>query len=43
MAHRPITSPIARPGRKYISGIIYLSLVVGLGLALVGLRFLLAH
>jgi hypothetical protein len=43
VARRPITSPIARPGRKYVSGLIYLSLVVLLGLAAVGVRFLLAH
>jgi hypothetical protein len=39
--HRPITSPIARPGRRYISGLIYLGAVVLLGLALLGIRFLL--
>ena len=40
---RPITSPIARPGRKYVSGIIYLVLVATLGLAIVGLRWLVAR
>ena len=43
MARRPVTSPIARPGRKYVSGIIYLSLVVVIALAVLGVRFLLAH
>jgi len=36
---RPITSPIARPGRKYISGIIYLSAVILLGVSLLALRW----
>ena len=35
---KPPTSPIARPGRKYISGIIYLSLVLILAFGFVGLR-----
>ncbi len=43
MGHRPITSPIARPGRKYVSGIIYLAVVILLGVGVVGLRFCLSH
>jgi hypothetical protein len=35
----PPRSPIAMPGRKYISGLIYLGLVVGLALAVLGLRW----
>jgi len=34
----PPRSSIARPGRKYISGIIYLSLVLMLALAFFGIR-----
>jgi hypothetical protein len=34
----PPRSSIARPGRKYISGIIYLSLVLALALAFYGIR-----
>jgi hypothetical protein len=34
----PPRSSIARPGRKYISGIIYLTLVLGLALAFYGIR-----
>jgi hypothetical protein len=36
-SRRPILSPIARPGRRYVSGIIYLAavLVVALGFLLV--------
>jgi hypothetical protein len=41
VARRPITSPIARPGRKYISGLIYLAVVIFVGLGLLSLRFLL--
>jgi hypothetical protein len=40
---RPITSPIARPGRRYISGLIYLGLVVALGVLMLAARYLLAH
>jgi len=35
----PPRSPIAMPGRKYISGIVYLGLVVALALAALGLRW----
>jgi hypothetical protein len=35
---QPPRSSIARPGRRYISGIIYLAIVVALALALVGVR-----
>lgn len=34
----PPRSSIARPGRKYISGIIYLSLVLMMALAFYGIR-----
>ena len=34
----PPRSSIARPGRKYISGIIYLSIVLILALAFYGIR-----
>jgi hypothetical protein len=34
----PPRSSIARPGRKYISGIIYLTMVLGLALAFYGIR-----
>jgi hypothetical protein len=34
----PPRSSIARPGRKYISGIIYLSIVLLLALAFYGIR-----
>lgn len=40
---KPPRSPIAMPGRKYISGIIYLSLVVVLALAVLGVRWLIAR
>jgi hypothetical protein len=36
---RPPRSSIARPGRRYISGLIYLSIVVALALLLLGARF----
>lgn len=36
---KPPQSPIAMPGRRYISGIIYLGLVILLGLGILGLRF----
>jgi hypothetical protein len=38
---KPPQSPIAMPGRKYISGIIYLSLVIVLGLLVLAVRWLL--
>ena len=34
----PPRSSIARPGRKYISGIIYLSLVLAIALGFFGIR-----
>jgi hypothetical protein len=34
----PPRSSIARPGRKYVSGIIYLTLVLSLALAFYGIR-----
>ncbi|HEY7956776.1 MAG: hypothetical protein ACHQ17_09065 [Polyangia bacterium] len=40
---KPPRSPIAMPGRKYISGIIYLSLVILLALAFLGVRWLVAR
>ncbi len=43
MIRRPITSPLARPGRKYISGIIYLSAVILIALLFVGARWLLGR
>ena len=43
MANRPITSPIARPGRKYVSGIIYLTSVVLFALLVVAIRWLIAR
>jgi hypothetical protein len=39
---KPPRSSIAMPGRKYISGIIYLAIVVVLGLLILGARWLLA-
>ena len=41
MAKRPILSPIARPGRRYISGIIYLSATLVIALGALLLRVLL--
>ena len=38
--NRPITSPIARPGRRYVTGIVWLATVIVLALALVLARFL---
>jgi hypothetical protein len=38
---RPILSPIARPGRRYISGIVYLAATVALALGALLLRVLL--
>jgi hypothetical protein len=35
----PPRSSIARPGRRYISGIVYLALVLGAALVLVGVRW----
>jgi hypothetical protein len=35
---KPPRSPIAMPGRKYISGLVYLGLVLALALGAVGLR-----
>jgi hypothetical protein len=35
----PPRSSIARPGRRYISGMIYLAIVLALALALVGVRW----
>lgn len=40
---KPPRSPIAMPGRKYISGIVYLSIVLVLALGFLGLRWLIAH
>jgi hypothetical protein len=37
---KPPQSPIAMPGRKYISGIIYLSIVVFIGLLVLAIRWL---
>jgi hypothetical protein len=37
---KPPQSPIAMPGRKYISGIIYLSIVIFLGLLVLAIRWL---
>jgi hypothetical protein len=34
----PPRSSIARPGRRYISGVIYLSIVLVVALSIVGLR-----
>jgi hypothetical protein len=41
MARRPILSPIARPGRRYISGMIWLGVVIALALAVLAARVLL--
>jgi hypothetical protein len=38
MGHKPILSPIARPGRRYISGLIYLGVALGVVAALFLLR-----
>ena len=38
---RPILSPIARPGRRYISGLIYLGIVLALAFGFLALRVLL--
>jgi hypothetical protein len=38
---QPPRSSIARPGRRYISGLVYLTLVVVLALAAVAARWLL--
>jgi hypothetical protein len=40
---KPPRSPIAMPGRKYISGVIYLALVVGLAFGVLGLRWCLGR
>jgi hypothetical protein len=40
---KPPRSPIAMPGRKYVSGIIYLTLVVVLALSVLGLRWCIAR
>ena len=40
---KPPRSSIAMPGRKYISGIIYLSLVIALALSVLGLRWCVAR
>jgi hypothetical protein len=37
----PPRSSIARPGRRYISGIIYLTIMLALGLGILALRWLL--
>ena len=37
---KPPQSPIAMPGRRYISGIIYLSIVVLVGLLVLAIRWL---
>jgi len=39
---RPITSPIARPGRRYISGLVWLGVCLALGLVTLAARWLLA-
>jgi hypothetical protein len=36
---QPPRSPIARPGRRYISGMVYLSIVLALALLLLGARW----
>jgi len=36
--HRPILSPIARPGRSYRSGMIWLGVVFALALLALGVR-----
>jgi hypothetical protein len=40
---KPPRSPIAMPGRKYVSGIIYLALVVALALSVLGIRWCIAR
>jgi hypothetical protein len=40
---KPPRSPIAMPGRKYISGIIYLTLVIALAFGVLGLRWCVAR
>ena len=40
---KPPRSSIARPGRRYISGIIYLSIVVAIALLVLGVRWLLGR
>jgi hypothetical protein len=40
---KPPRSSIATPGRRYVSGIIYLSIVVVLALAVLGVRWLLTR
>ncbi len=40
---KPPRSPIAMPGRKYISGLIYLTLVVALAFAVLGIRWCVAR
>ncbi len=42
MTHRPITSPIARPGRRYVTGIVSLAVAVALALAFLAARWLIA-
>jgi hypothetical protein len=36
---QPPRSSIARPGRRYISGLVYLAIALSLALALLALRF----
>ena len=38
---RPILSPIARPGRRYISGLIYLGIVLFIAFLFLAARILL--
>ena len=40
---KPPRSSIARPGRRYISGIVYLSIVVVVALLVLGLRWFLGR
>ena len=40
---KPPRSSIATPGRRYVSGIIYLSIVVVVALAVLGVRWWLAR
>jgi len=41
MGRRPVISPLARPGRRYISGFIYLGLALTLAILVLSLRYLL--
>jgi hypothetical protein len=40
---KPPRSSIATPGRRYVSGIIYLSLVIALAFGVLGLRWCLTR